>query len=34
VGSAREHKTLFRHAAHCLLKDLEPHGYNLTVEFP
>lgn len=34
VGSAREHKTLFRHAVHCLLRDLEPHGYNLTVEFP
>jgi len=34
VGSAREHKTLFRHAVHCLLKDLEPHGYKVSVEFP
>jgi hypothetical protein len=34
VGSAREHKTLFRHAVHCLLKDLEPHGFGVSVEFP
>lgn len=34
VGSAREHKTLFRHAVHALLKDLEPHGYEVGVEFP
>jgi hypothetical protein len=34
VGSAREHRTLFRHAVHALLKDIEPHGYELHVEFP
>ena len=34
VGNAREHKTLFRHSVHCLLKDLEPHGYEVSVEFP
>jgi hypothetical protein len=33
VGSAKEHKSLFRQAAHALLKDLEPHGYEVTVEF-
>jgi hypothetical protein len=33
VGSAKEHKSLFQHAAHALLKDLEPHGYEVRVEF-
>jgi hypothetical protein len=26
VGSAKEHRSLFQHAAHALLKDIEPHG--------
>lgn len=34
VGSAREHKSLFRQAAYDLLKDLEPLGYTVEVEFP
>jgi hypothetical protein len=34
VGSAREHKSLFRYAIHALLRDLEPHGYTVSVEFP
>lgn len=34
VGSAREHKSLFRYAVHALLRDLEPHGYTVSVEFP
>ena len=34
VGSAREHKSLFRQAVHALLRDLEPHGYDISVEFP
>jgi hypothetical protein len=34
VGSAREHKSLFRQAVHALLKDLEPHGFEISVEFP
>lgn len=34
VGSAREHKSLFRFAVHALLRDLEPHGYTVHVEFP
>ena len=33
IGSAREHKTLFRQAAHALKKDLERHGYSVEVEF-
>ena len=33
IGSAREHRTLFQQAAHALLKDLEPHGYKVEVEF-
>jgi hypothetical protein len=31
VGSAREHKSLFRQAAYSLLKDLETHGYDVEV---
>jgi hypothetical protein len=31
VGSAREHKSLFRQAAYSLLKDLEIHGYDVKV---
>jgi len=34
VGSAREHKSLFRFAVHALFKDLGPHGYEINVEFP
>ncbi len=33
IGSAREHKSLFRQAVHALLKDLQPHGYHVEVEF-
>jgi hypothetical protein len=33
IGTAREHRSLFQHAAHALLKDLEPHGYRVEVEF-
>gem|GEM_PF-2376499 len=33
VGSAREHRTLFRQAIHALMKDLELHGYEIRVEF-
>jgi hypothetical protein len=33
VGSARDHKLLFRQAAHALRKDLEPRGYEVEVEF-
>ena len=33
IGSAREHKSLFRQAAHALWKDLEPLGYKVDVEF-
>ncbi len=33
VGNAKEHRALFQHAAHALLKDLEPHGYEVRVEF-
>jgi hypothetical protein len=33
VGSANEHRSLFQQAAHALLKDLEPHGYEVRVEF-
>jgi hypothetical protein len=33
IGSAREHKSLFRQAAHALLKDLEPFGYTVELEF-
>jgi hypothetical protein len=33
-GSARDHKSLFRAAAHALLRDLEPFGFLVEVEFP
>jgi hypothetical protein len=33
IGTAREHKSLFRQAAHALWKDLEPLGYKVEVEF-
>jgi hypothetical protein len=33
IGAAREHKSLFRQAAHALLKDLEPHGYTVDIHF-
>jgi hypothetical protein len=33
VGSARDHKILFRQAAHSLRKDLLPYGYTVEVEF-
>ncbi|AFM23293.1 hypothetical protein [Desulfomonile tiedjei] len=33
IGSAREHKALFRQAAHALLKDLQPHGYFVEVKY-
>ncbi len=33
IGNARDHKTLFRQAAHSLWKDLEKHGYRVEVEF-
>jgi hypothetical protein len=33
VGSAREHKSLFRQAIRSLLKDLEPHGYQVKVSY-
>jgi hypothetical protein len=33
VGCAKEHRSLFQQAAHALLKDLEPHGYQVRVEF-
>ena len=33
VGNAKEHRSLFQHAAHALLKDLEPHGYEVRIEF-
>lgn len=33
VGSAKEHRSLFQQAAHALLKDLGPHGYEVRVEF-
>ncbi len=32
VGTAREHKSLFRQAAYSLLKDLELHGYDVKVK--
>jgi len=31
VGCAREHKSLFRQAAHSLLRDLEEYGYDVKV---
>lgn len=34
VGSAREHKSLFRFAIHALFRDLEQYGYEINVEFP
>jgi hypothetical protein len=33
VGAAREHKSLFRTAVHALMKDLQPCGYEVSVEF-
>jgi hypothetical protein len=33
MGTGRDHRTLFRQAAFALLKDLEPHGYEVRVEF-
>lgn len=33
VGSAREHKSLFRQAVRSLVKALEPHGYLVTVSY-
>ncbi len=33
VGSAREHKALFRHAVRALSKDLSPLEYQVDVEF-
>ncbi len=33
VGSAREHKSLFRQAIRSLLKDLEPHGYQIKITY-
>jgi hypothetical protein len=34
VGCANEHRSLFQHAVYALLRDLEPHGYEVNVEFP
>jgi hypothetical protein len=33
VGSAREHKSLFKQAVHALFKDLQAEGYKIQVEF-
>ncbi|MFH0825086.1 MAG: hypothetical protein V2B18_20230 [Pseudomonadota bacterium] len=33
VGLARDHKSLFRQAVVCLLKDLDIYGYKVDVEF-
>ncbi len=33
VGCARDHKCLFREAVIALMKDLEPHGFLVEVEF-
>jgi hypothetical protein len=33
IGSAREHRSLFNHAARALLKDLQPHGFHVEVIF-
>jgi len=33
VGCANEHRTLFQQAVYALMRDLEPHGYQVTVEF-
>jgi hypothetical protein len=33
IGSARDHKALFRQAARSLQKDLQPHGFKIEVEF-
>jgi len=33
IGSAREHKSLFRQAIRSLEKDLEPHGYQIGVSY-
>jgi len=34
VGSGREHRSLFRQAVRALLKDLEPHGYEVSLQYP
>jgi hypothetical protein len=34
IGNARDHRCLFRQAAHALLRDLERHGFNVDVNFP
>jgi hypothetical protein len=33
IGSAREHKSLFRQAVRSLVKDLEPYGYQIAVNY-
>ena len=33
VGTAREHKSLFGQAVRCLLKDLEPLGYQVKISY-
>lgn len=33
VGCANEHRSLFQQAAYALMRDLEPYGYELNVEF-
>ncbi len=33
IGCAKDHKSLFQHAAHALLKNLEPHGYTINIKF-
>jgi hypothetical protein len=33
IGSARDHKSLFLQASRALAKDLQPHGYRLTVRY-
>jgi len=33
VGSAREHKSLFRQAIRSLIKDLEPQGYQVQISY-
>lgn len=33
VGAARDHKSLFRSAVQALRKDMQPHGFEVSVEF-
>ena len=33
VGSARDHKSLFRQAVRALAKDLEPHGFEIRIQY-